>query len=43
MSRGASRGDYDQAFKDDKTFIRMVNDWAKTNKMAENKVKALVS
>ena len=32
-----------RVIKNEKTFITMVNDWAKSSGVAENKVKALIS
>ena len=43
MARGGNKKDYDEAFKNEKTFIDMVNKWAKSSNVAENKVKALIS
>ena len=43
MARGGNKKEYDNAFKNEKTFITMVNDWAKSSGSAENKVKALMS
>jgi len=43
MARGGKKDEYDKAFKSEKIFIDMVNTWAKSLNMAENKVKALIS
>jgi hypothetical protein len=43
MAKGGNKKEYDDAFKNDKTFIDMVNKWAKSSGVAENKVKALIS
>ncbi len=43
MARGGNKKEYDEAFKNEKSFIDMVNKWAKSSNIAENKVRALIS
>ena len=43
MARGGNKSEYDNAFKNEKVFIEMINSWAKSAGVAENKVKALIS
>ena len=43
MAKGGNKKEYTDAFKNEKTFITMVNDWAKSSGVTENKVKALIS
>ena len=43
MARGGKKDEYDKAFKNEKIFIDMVNKWAESTNVAENKVKALIS